>query len=256
MLQDNPQEPRRFRWVFLDAFGTLFDHSGVLERVARVVHRRERLTVPPEDFYKTWAALSREQMAARWHTEPFRTVRQWFSESLRSAFDFFHHAGDVEAGTELNMREIVKVDLFPDARPALAELARSYSVAIVSNIDRREMLELLEARHVSVPLVVTSEDARAYKPDPAFFRYALARARACPTEVVHVGDSLDLDVAGARLARVTPVWLNRSRTPAPPDLPSPPCSVPDLSSLAPLLRSLAPSPSNGINPPAAPQTAR
>jgi putative hydrolase of the HAD superfamily len=62
--------------------------------------------------------------------------------------------------------------------------------------------------HFQTDLFVTSEHAQCFKPDPAIFRYALERAGVEPHEAVHVGDSLEADVAGALGAGMRAVWFN------------------------------------------------
>ena len=51
------QAVRRIRWVFFDAFGTLFDYDGIFERAAALVHRREKMTVPFDDFCDKWSEV-------------------------------------------------------------------------------------------------------------------------------------------------------------------------------------------------------
>ena len=100
---------------------------------------------------------------------------------------------------------------FPDAAPALRELReRGLRLVVASNWDcsLREVLGsagLLEL----VDGAVASAEAGAAKPDPAPFRAALAAAGCEPHEAVHVGDSQENDVAGARAAGIRPVLLRR-----------------------------------------------
>lgn len=82
---------------------------------------------------------------------------------------------------------------------------------------------------------VTSQDARAYKPRPEMFTAALALLELGPDEVIHVGDSLSGDVAGALRLGIPVAWVNRSRRPAPSAGPRPTCEVSDLRQLLPLL---------------------
>jgi putative hydrolase of the HAD superfamily len=105
---------------------------------------------------------------------------------------------------------------FPDAAPALRELrGRGLRLVVVSNWDcslpqvlaDAGLLELLDG---AVPSAV----AGAAKPDPAAFRAALATAGCAPDEAVHVGDSEENDVAGARAAGVRAVLLRRDGGPA------------------------------------------
>ena len=56
---------------------------------------------------------------------------------------------------------------------------------------------------------MTSAEVGAAKPDRAIFERALDVARAEPGEAVHVGDSLENDVAGARAAGIRPVLVAR-----------------------------------------------
>ena len=53
----------------------------------------------------------------------------------------------------------------------------------------------------------------AAKPDRHLFELAMREIRCEPAELVHVGDSLPNDVAGARALGIRAVWLNRDRLP-------------------------------------------
>jgi len=57
--------------------------------------------------------------------------------------------------------------------------------------------------------VVFSQDVGVEKPDPGMFSAACKQAGCDPTELVHVGDSLESDVAGANAVGAISVWLNR-----------------------------------------------
>jgi putative hydrolase of the HAD superfamily len=104
---------------------------------------------------------------------------------------------------------------YPEVEPALRELrATGVRLVIASNWDCSlpdwlaplGLLELVDG-------VVTSADLGAAKPDPAVFRRALELAGADPGEAVHVGDSLENDVEGARAAGVRPLLLARHGDP-------------------------------------------
>jgi putative hydrolase of the HAD superfamily len=104
---------------------------------------------------------------------------------------------------------------FPDAEEAVAELSRrGHPLVVASNWDCSlpdwiGPTGLLE--HVDG--VVTSADAGAAKPDPTVFRRALELAGVDGADAVHVGDSLDNDVAGARAAGIRPILVQRGGDP-------------------------------------------
>jgi putative hydrolase of the HAD superfamily len=100
---------------------------------------------------------------------------------------------------------------FAEVPGALAELsAAGHRLLVVSNWDcslsdwlgPAGLLEHVEA-------VVSSGATGVAKPDSGIFERALALAGAEPAEAVHVGDSMDNDVAGARGVGVRAILVAR-----------------------------------------------
>jgi putative hydrolase of the HAD superfamily len=91
-------------------------------------------------------------------------------------------------------------------------------VAVVSNWDV-SLGAVLDRLGVSVDAVVASAAVGAAKPDPAIFAAALDRLGVAPADAVHVGDSLEHDVAGARASGLRAVLLRRDGGRGPADVP-------------------------------------
>jgi putative hydrolase of the HAD superfamily len=100
---------------------------------------------------------------------------------------------------------------YPDAREGLAVLREGgHRLVVASNWDcslpdwlgPTGLLDLVDG-------VVTSADAGAAKPDAAVFLRALELAGVDGSGAVHVGDSLDNDVAGARAAGIRAILVRR-----------------------------------------------
>jgi putative hydrolase of the HAD superfamily len=109
----------------------------------------------------------------------------------------------------------LRFETYPDALPALRALReRGLPVVVLSNWDcslpdwlgPAGVLDLVDG-------VLASAVAGAAKPDPEPFRQALGLAGAEPAETVHVGDSVDKDVEGARAAGVRPILVARGGEP-------------------------------------------
>lgn len=81
---------------------------------------------------------------------------------------------------------------------------------IVSNIDRSDIESAIAFNGLSFQYIVTSEDARSYKPRTEIFEFALKQLGLNKNEVLHVGDSLSSDVAGANNCGIKVAWLNRN----------------------------------------------
>jgi putative hydrolase of the HAD superfamily len=113
------------------------------------------------------------------------------------------------------MLAALRFEPFPEVAGVLRRLReRGHALVVVSNWDcslpdrlaGAGLLELVDG-------VITSATARAAKPDPAIFAAALEIAEARPEQAVHVGDSPDKDVAGARAAGIRPLLLCRDGRP-------------------------------------------
>jgi len=111
---------------------------------------------------------------------------------------------------------------YPDAAPTLGELrdrglrlvaASNWDCSLPQVLDRAGLVSLLDG-------VVASAVAGARKPDHALFTAALTLAGCSAEEALHVGDSVENDVDGARAAGIRAVLLDRAaEVAAPPSVP-------------------------------------
>jgi putative hydrolase of the HAD superfamily len=111
----------------------------------------------------------------------------------------------------------IRVRAYPEVPDVLARLrAGGARLAVVSNWDvsLHDVLERTGLRPL-VDAVVISAELGVAKPDPAIFRAALDRLGAVADGAVHIGDSLEHDVAGARAAGLEAVLVARNGAAAP-----------------------------------------
>lgn len=108
-------------------------------------------------------------------------------------------------------------------------------VCIISNIDRADLDAAIDHHGLHVAHRITSEDVRTYKPHSAIFAAGLDALGLSPDEVLHVGDSLTADVAGANAVGIPVAWVNRRGRSAPADTRID-HEIGDLCELLPLLR--------------------
>jgi putative hydrolase of the HAD superfamily len=207
--------------LLLDALGTLVRLDPPAPRLRAELAARFGLEID-EDVAA--AALLAEIRFYRAHLDEGRDVaslhalRRMCAEVLRGALPASERLAAV--GTEeltAALLAALRFTAFADARPAIAAArSRGLRVVVASNWDvslhevlgRLELLPLLDG-------VVTSAEVGARKPAPAVFHRALELAGASPTGAVHVGDSVEEDVAGARAAGVEPILLSRDGRPGP-----------------------------------------
>jgi putative hydrolase of the HAD superfamily len=190
------------RAVFLDALGTL------VELEPPWVSLRELVPAEVSDE-RLVAALRAEMAYYREHAHEGRDeaslaeLRERCAAIVSGKLDF-----------EITVDELVdaiRFSAYPDAAPALGALRdRGLRLIAVSNWDCA-LPRVLERCGIERMLdgVVTSAGAGARKPDPAIFKTALELAGCEAGEALHVGDTAEEDVAGARAAGIRPLLIDR-----------------------------------------------
>jgi putative hydrolase of the HAD superfamily len=190
------------RAVFLDALGTL------VELQPPWLALRERL--PDEvDEERLVAALRAEMAYYREHAHEGRD-----EASLADLRERCAAIVSERLGLEISVEDLVasiRFAVYPDVVPALSDLRdRGLTLVAVSNWDC-SLPRVLERCGLDGQLdgTVTSARAGARKPDPAIFAAALELAGCGPDEALHVGDTPEEDVAGARAAGIRALLIDR-----------------------------------------------
>jgi 2-haloacid dehalogenase len=123
---------------------------------------------------------------------------------------------------------------FRETNAQLAKLAKRYKLGLLSNIDDKLLGQT--RRHIATDfdLVVTAQQVRSYKPEPAHFTEC-ARRIGGKRGWVHVASSHYHDVAPCVKARVPVIWVNRGKEKLEPSQKKPTEEVTSLRAAAKLL---------------------
>jgi putative hydrolase of the HAD superfamily len=188
--------------VFLDALGTL------VELEPPWVLLREK--VPPEiSDERLIAAVKAEIDYYKHHADEGRDPES-LADLRRRCAEFLSG----ELGTTVSAEELmasVRMGPHPDAEPALRRLReRGLRLVVVSNWDcsLSGVLERCGLSHL-VEGVFSSAEVGARKPDPAIFAPALELVDVQPSEAIHVGDTPEEDLEGARAAGIRGLVIDR-----------------------------------------------
>ena len=102
--------------------------------------------------------------------------------------------------------------VFDDVVPALEALrAAGFKLGVISNWDERlrPLLERLDLARYFDAIVISVETGQT-KPDRGIFARAAALLETQPAQILHVGDGLEEDVAGAQAAGFSALKISRS----------------------------------------------
>lgn len=200
-----------FDAVLLDAFGTLVELEPPAPRLRAGLWEIARVDVGEAAAGRAFRAEIEHYLAHHLEGRDAGSL-----DALRAdCAEVIRRSLGLPDGAHVAVREAmlgaIRFVAYPDAAPALAAL-RSCGMRLVvaSNWDC-SLDDALASAGLggAVDAVVPSAKVGAAKPDTRLFAAALEEAGVSPGRAVHVGDSVEHDVEGARAAGVTAVLVRR-----------------------------------------------
>jgi 2-haloacid dehalogenase len=223
--------PAKVQWVTFDVYGTLIDwETGVFQAFKREA-AREGFTIEEKD---------KEEIIRLFH-ETSKQVEsgsyELYAEVLRqSAVKIAKEIGwSLEPSRSGFLPDSVARWMpFKETAPQMKKFFGKYQTALLSNIDDKLLGQT--RRHIpgDYDLVVTAQQVRSYKPDPAHFN-EFARRIGTKKGWVHIGSSYYHDVEPCLKAKIPVIWVNRHKTPLEPGQKKPTEEVKTLLEAARLL---------------------
>ena len=193
-------------YVF-DAYGTLFDvHSAAARHKAAIGPEWQR-------FSECWRGKHLEYTWVLSMIGKHTSYRKLLEQSLDTAAASI---GGISAETRTALLEAYdKLDAYPEAKEALAELKKKRAkLAILSNGDA-DMLQRAVASsglgdHLNA--VFTVAEVGVFKPSARVYRHAATKLGVDKAQITFVSANR-WDVAGAQAFGFRTVWLNRGNAP-------------------------------------------
>ncbi|MDE0012190.1 MAG: HAD-IA family hydrolase [Candidatus Poribacteria bacterium] len=208
--------------VFFDFYKTLCVWGQPLEASLQKIAERYQFEIDWERY-----ATARENLYAdASDSDPTEhSLFETMQEIVESYYEFVRglgvqeHVGQITwelLQSEHSLFAATNATLYDDVVPTLEHLRDTgFKLAIVSNWDTPldPLTERLGIAHY-FDTIVASHDARvrSAKPDPYIFNYTLAAVGISAAEAVHVGDTYEADIVGARNAGIRPILIDRDKT--------------------------------------------
>ena len=195
--------PKKVEFVTFDCYGTLIDwETGVYEAFQKEADR-DGFTIDRDQLIPRFIEIQRDIQ---------RGSYELYAEVLRRAA--VRVAG--ELGWEL---EPSRSNFLPDSVPRwkpfretnaqLERFAKRYEMGILANIDDKLLGSTRRHFRPDFDLVVTAQQVRSYKPDPAHFKECARRIDKKRKNWVHIASGYETDVAECLRQKVAVIWVNR-----------------------------------------------
>jgi 2-haloacid dehalogenase/putative hydrolase of the HAD superfamily len=220
--------PAKPTFVTFDVYGTLIDwETGIYDAFAAEADR-DGFSIDRDELIPMFHEISREIEAGSY---------ELYAEVLRrTAVEISKRLGwPLEPSRSGFLPDSVQRWMpFKETRTQLEKLSKKYRLGLVSNIDDKLLGQT--RRHITsdFDLVVTAQQVRSYKPDPAHFTEC-ARRIGSKKGWVHVASSHYHDVEPCVKLKVPVIWVNRKRETLDPGQKKPTEEVHNLREAAKLL---------------------
>ncbi|MBA3305309.1 MAG: HAD hydrolase-like protein [Thermoleophilaceae bacterium] len=198
--------PKDVQFVTFDCYGTLIDwETGVCEAFQKEADR-DGFTIDKDVLIPRFIEIQHEIQSGSYelYAEVLRrtAVRVaaelgWQLESSRSQF---------------LPNSVPRWMPFRETNAQLDRLQKKYDLGILSNIDDKLLGATRRHLRGDLDLVVTAQQVRSYKPDPAHFKECARRIEKRKKNWVHVASSYETDVAECLKQKVAVIWVNRHGT--------------------------------------------
>jgi 2-haloacid dehalogenase len=221
--------PSKVNWVTFDVYGTLIDWEKGVGDAFEKEARRDGFTIDRDEVIGHFHDISRDieggsyelyaEVLRRTAVEIAKRI-DWPLEPSRSGF---------------LPDSVIRWAPFKETNAQLRKFVSGFETGLISNIDDKLLGQT--RRHIphDFDLVVTAQQVRSYKPDPAHFNEC-ARRIGTKKGWVHIGSSYYHDVEPCIKLKVPVIWVNRNKEVLEPSQKKPTAEVRTLLEAAKLLK--------------------
>jgi 2-haloacid dehalogenase/putative hydrolase of the HAD superfamily len=196
--------PKEVTFVTFDVYGTLIDwDNGAYDAFSREA-ARDGFTLDQDEVVRLFHEVQQQIQAGSYelYAEVLRRTAvqiakdlDWPLEPSRSSF---------------LPDSVQRWQPFKETNPVLQKISKKYKIGLISNIDDKLLGQTRRHIPLDFDLVVTAQQVRSYKPDPAHFTECERRIGG-KKGWVHVASSYYHDVEPCLKKKIPVIWVNRGK---------------------------------------------
>jgi 2-haloacid dehalogenase len=196
--------PKNIKFISLEVYGTLIDWETGVYRAFQEEAEKDGFTIDRDQLIPLFLETQREIMAGSYelYAEVLRRTAVtcasqlgWEIEPVRSSF---------------LPNSIPSWPPFRDTNALLDRLKKKYEIGLLSNIDDKLLGATRRHFRADFDLVVTAQQVRSYKPDPAHFKECQRRIGG-KAGWIHIATSLHTDVQPCLKLKIPVIWVNKKK---------------------------------------------
>jgi 2-haloacid dehalogenase/putative hydrolase of the HAD superfamily len=194
--------PKQITFVTFDVYGTLIDwETGAADAFVKEA-ARDGFTLDPAEIIPLFHSVQQQIQAGSYelYAEVLRRTAIQIARDLGWALEP-SRAGFLPESVQ-------RWPAFKETNPVLTKIAKKYSIGLISNIDDKLLGQTRRHIPLDFDLVVTAQQVRSYKPDPAHFTECERRIGG-RKGWVHVAASYYHDIEPCIKKKIPVIWVNR-----------------------------------------------
>ncbi len=206
----------KYTHIFFDLDHTLWDFEANARTTLQVLYDDLQLEARGvhdfELFYRNYLQHN-DKLWDRYRKgfirqEELRVKRMWFS-----LLDFKIADDTLSQKMSVQFLELLptRTALFPHTQEILTYLTeKKYELHLITNGFEKVQHSKLKYSGLApfFKEVITSEGSNSLKPNKEIFDYAFQKTNALPAKSIMIGDTIDVDIAGAKNAGIDQVYVN------------------------------------------------
>jgi 2-haloacid dehalogenase len=196
--------PKQVTFVTFDVYGTLIDWETGANDAFQKEADRDGFTIERDELIPLFHEVQKQIQAGSYelYAEVLRRTAvqiakelSWPLEPSRSGF---------------LPDSVQRWPPFKETNPVLQKIGKKYKIGLISNIDDKLLGQTRRHMPPDFDLVVTAQQVRSYKPDPAHFTECERRIGG-KKGWVHVTSSYYYDVEPCLKKKIPVIWVNRNK---------------------------------------------
>jgi 2-haloacid dehalogenase len=196
--------PKEVTFVTFDVYGTLIDwETGAYEAFAKEAER-DGFTLTRDELIPLFHSIQQDIQSGSYelYAEVLRRTAVRISKELGWPLE--------PSRSGFLPDSIPRWKPFKETNTQLARFAKKFETGLISNVDDKLLGQTRRHFKSDFDLVVTAQQVRSYKPDPAHFKEC-ERRMGTKKGWVHVAASYYHDVDPCLKAKVPVIWVNRKK---------------------------------------------
>ena len=213
--------PKNVSFVTFDVYGTLIDwESGVFDAF-KAEADRDGFSIERDELIALFHEIQQQIQAGSYelYAEVLRRTAVQIAKRLNWPLEP-SRAGFLPESVQ-------RWPPFKETNPMLQRVAKKYKVGLISNIDDKLLGQTRRHVPLDFDLVVTAQQVRSYKPDPAHF-VECERRIGSKRGWIHIASSYYYDVEPCLKRKIPIVWVNRAKEQLEGNQKKPDSEVPNL----------------------------